>query len=284
MASESRVLLNRGLALERAQRSQQYFAAKEFAMRKRLLGSVLHAGAVLDLFSPTRREWGVTDIAAALEISKSSAHALVTSLVEIGLLERDDNRRVRLGHKLLGFGETVLAGNEIFNSMRDMLNELMQKMGRSVYLAVREGKNIIYVNRLQGSSAIPASLGSASSTLPSHASAAGKMLLAHQSQSDIRSILDTQGLKRFTNNTLTSESALAVEMNIVKTQGYALSKGEFVAGLFCVAAPIFDGNNQVIASMGIGATESDFSLNQSTLIKGVQRAAEQASRANGWHQ
>ena len=109
------------------------------------------------------------------------------------------------------------------------------------------------------------------------------MLLAYQSQIDIRKIVDSHGLKRFTSKTLTSESALVQEMDIVKKQGYALSKGEFVSGLYCVAAPVFDHNNQVIASMGIGATEADYELNQTALIKGVVRAAEQASRANGWH-
>lgn len=244
---------------------------------------MIHAGAVLDLFSPHRREWGVTDISAELGVSKSSAHALVSSLVEIGLLEREDSRRVRLGHKLLGFGETVLAGSEVFNSMRDLLNELMQKMGRSVYLAVKEGKDIVYVNRLQGSSAVPASLGSATSTLPPHASAAGKILLAHQRQDEIRRIVDAQGLKRFTKKTLTSEAALAQELNAVKTQGYALSNGEFVSDLYCVAAPVRDHNHQVVAAMGIGATAADFELNQSSLIKEVVRAAHVASRAQGWH-
>ncbi|WP_183604916.1 IclR family transcriptional regulator [Rhizobium fabae] len=252
-------------------------------MRKRLLGSVIHAGAVLDLFTPQMRQWGITEIAAELGISKSSTHALVTSLTEIGLLEREDSRRVRLGHKMLGFGETVLAGSEVFNSMRDLLNELMQKMGRSVYLAVKEGKNIVYVNRLQGSSAVPASLGSATSTLPPHASAAGKILLAHQTQDDIRRIVDSQGLKRFTKMTLTSELALAQELNVVKRQGYALSNGEFVSDLYCVAAPVRDHNNQVVAAMGIGATAADFEFSQAALIKEVVRAANVASRAQGWH-
>ena len=78
MASESRALPNRGLALDQARRSEQYLLNREVALRKRLLGSVLHAGAVLDLFSPHPQRVGVTDIAAALGISKSSAHALVT--------------------------------------------------------------------------------------------------------------------------------------------------------------------------------------------------------------
>lgn len=101
-------------------------------MRKKLRRSVLRAGAVLELFSPLRNEWGITEIAGALALPKSTAHALVASLLEIGLLERADNRRVRLGHKLLGFSEIVLSGSDVLNSMRDLLNGLMTRFGRSV--------------------------------------------------------------------------------------------------------------------------------------------------------
>src|ERR1700757_5332592 len=92
----------------------------EITMRQRLLGSVLHAGAALDLFATEQHEWGTTEIAEALALPKSSAYALLASLAEIGLLERTPDRRFRLGHKLLGFGEAVLAGSEVFSATRDM--------------------------------------------------------------------------------------------------------------------------------------------------------------------
>jgi IclR family KDG regulon transcriptional repressor len=71
-------------------------------------------------------------------------------------------------------------------------------------------------------------------------------------------------------------------LNVAKRQGYALSNGEFVADLFCVAAPVRDHNNQMVAAMGIGATAADFEINQSALIKEVVRSAQAASRAPGW--
>lgn len=251
-------------------------------MKKRLLGSVLHAGAVLELFSPVRNEWGITEISSALGLPKSTVHALVASLLEIGLLERSDNRRVRLGHKLLGFSETVLSGSEIFNSMRDLLNDLMTRFGRSVYLAVKDGDHVVYINRLQGSSAVPASLGSAGPTLPVHASAAGKMLLAHQPMSDARRILDSRGLPRLTQHTITTEAALSADLAVVRKQGFALSEGEYVSGLYCVAAPVLNAQNQVVAAIGFGATADDFGMNKDALIKEAIRAGQRASREQGW--
>src|SRR5258708_36623227 len=121
----------------------------EITMRQRLLGSGLHAGAALDLFATEQHEWGTTEIAEALALPKSSAHALLASLTEIGLLERTPDRRFRLGHKLLGFGATVLAGSEAFNAIRDMLNDLMQRLDLSGYVAAIDRQLLIYINRMQ---------------------------------------------------------------------------------------------------------------------------------------
>ena len=254
----------------------------EITMRQRLLGSVLHAGAALDLFATEQHEWGTTEIAEALALPKSSAHALLASLTEIGLLERTPDRRFRLGHKLLGFGETVLAASEIFNAMRDMLNELMQRLGRSVYLAVRDGQHVVYINRMQGPSSVPASLGSAGPTLPMHASAAGKILLAHAPEAQMRRILDGRRLEQLTRRTITNEGDLVAELKAVRQQGYALSEGEYVSELYCVAAPIHNRDTEVVAAIGIGATAADFEMNREKMVREVMRAAQIASREQGW--
>jgi IclR family KDG regulon transcriptional repressor len=244
-------------------------------MRQRLLGSVLHAGAALDLFATEQHEWGTKEIAEALAISKSPAHALLVSLTEIGLLERTTDRRFRFGHKLLGFGQTVLAGSEVFNAMRDMLSELMLRLGRSVYLAV-------YINRMLGPSSVPASRGNAGPTLPMHASAAGEILLAHAPEAQMRRILDSRRLERLTQRTITSESALVAELKTVRQQGYALSEGEYVSELYCVAAPIHNRDTGVVAAIGIGATAADFEMNKQKMVREVMRAAQLASREQGW--
>jgi DNA-binding IclR family transcriptional regulator len=251
-------------------------------MRRRLLGSVLHAGQALDLFATEQHEWGTTEIAEALALPKSSAYALLASLAEIGLLERTPDRRFRLGHKLLGFGEAVLAGSEVFSATRDMLNELMQRLGRSVYLAVRDGHHVVYINRMQGPSSVPASLGSAGPTLPMHASAAGKILLAHVPEVQVRRILDARRLDRLTRTTITNEAALVAELKAVRQQGYALSNGEYVPELYCMAAPIHNCDADVVAAISIGATAADFEMNSAKMIREVMRAAQLASREQGW--
>jgi IclR family KDG regulon transcriptional repressor len=252
-------------------------------MRQRLLGSVLHAGAALDLFGTEQNEWGTTEIAEALALSKSSAHALLASLTQIGLLERTPDRRFRLGHKLLGFGQTVLAGSEVFNAMRDTLSELMLRLGRSVYLAVRDGQHALYINRMLGPSSVPASLGNAGPTLPMHASAAGKILLAHAPEAQVRRILDNRRLEQLTRKTITSESALVAELKMVRQQGYASSEGEYVSELYCLAAPVYNRDTEVVAAIGIGATATDFEMNKHQMVQEVMRAAQLASRKQGWN-
>ena len=114
------------------------------------------------------------------------------------------------------------------------------------------------------------------------AGAAGKVLLAHQPKQEARRILDSRGLPRLTQKTITSEAVLSANLAAVRTQGFALSEGEYVSGLYCVAAPVLNAENQVVAAIGFGATAADFGVNKDSLIKEAMRAGQRALREQGW--
>jgi DNA-binding IclR family transcriptional regulator len=86
-----------------------------------------------------------------------------------------------------------------------------------------------------------------------------------------------------TRRTITNEGALVAELKAVRQQGYALSEGEYVSELFCVAAPIRNRDTEVLAAIGIGATAADFEMNREKTVREVMRAAQRAraSKAGG---
>jgi hypothetical protein len=65
-----------------------------------------------------------------------------------------------------------------------------------------------------------------------------------------------------TRRTITNEDDLVAELKAVRQQGYALSEGEYVSELYCVAAPIHNRDTEVVAAIGIGATAADFEMNR----------------------
>jgi len=89
-------------------------------------------------------------------------------------------------------------------------------------------------------------------------------------------------VEQLTRRTITNEGALVAELKAVRQRGYALSQGEYVSELFCVAAPIRDRDTEVVAAIGIGATAADFDMNGEKMVREVVRAAQLASREQGW--
>ena len=98
----------------------------------------------------------------------------------------------------------------------------------------------------------------------------------------MRRILDGRRLEQLTRRTITNEGDLVAELKAVRQQGYALSEGEYVSELYCVAAPIHNRDTEVVAAIGIGATAADFEMNRGKMVREVMRAAQLASREQGW--
>src|SRR5260370_19599462 len=135
---------------------------------------------------------------------------------------------------------------------------------------------------MEGASSGWGVVGAAGPTLPTRARAAGKILLAHAPEAQMRRILDGRRLEQLTRRTITTEGDLVAELKAVRQQGYALSEGEYVSELYCVAAPIRNRDTEVVAAIGIGATAADFEMNREKMVREVMRAAQLASREQGW--
>ena len=112
------------------------------------LGSVGNAARVLKAFTPNEREWGVTDLARRLSIAKSTAHRLLATLTDEGLLEQDPaTGRYRLG--LVVFDMAAAAQSvDLHEAVLTPMTELRNRTGETVQVAVLDGREVVYVERL----------------------------------------------------------------------------------------------------------------------------------------
>jgi DNA-binding IclR family transcriptional regulator len=212
-----------------------------------LLGTVDKAGRVLDLFTTQQPEWGVTETAGALDLPRSSAHDLLATLVETGLLRRSGRNRYQLGWKVLALSRTVLATSNLRVHARPVIRALASRLGATVHLATLDDGEVMYIDKLapRGSLAVPVS--AVGGTLPPHCSAVGKALLAHQPRSAVTDALERCGMHRYTERTNCSIDTLSFELARIRERGTARDREETVEGLCCHAAPIFDGGCAVAA-------------------------------------
>ncbi|MGH7777149.1 MAG: IclR family transcriptional regulator [Candidatus Dormibacterales bacterium] len=237
---------------------------------------------VLETFTPHERDLSLTDIARRLDLPKSSVHRLLATLIEHGLVERDQlSRRYRLGIKLFEIGSTAIQERGLHSAAYPILEGLTLLTGETTHLAVLSGIEAVYVYKIDSPSSImmPSRVGGRA---PCHCTSIGKVLLAWNTQ-DLYSQVVWSGLRPYTRNTLTTVEALEAELVKVRAQGYALDLEEFEEGLHCLAAPVRDHGGRVIAAVGVAGPSRRLTEDQlRRLVPQVTDSALELSRNLGY--
>jgi len=205
---------------------------------------------ILDCFSPINRTLSLGEICAATGYPRSTTHRLVASLKEIGFLDQDRQRdRYRLGLKLYELGNIVLGNMDLPREARPHVDALSRISGHAVHLAVFDGQQAVVILRSDpvGDGATPLTLIEAA---PVHCTSVGKAILAFQPVDVVESVI-ANGLKPFTEATITNAKRLRAELAGIRERGYAVDNAEHQPGLRCIGAPIRDSAGRVIAGISV---------------------------------
>jgi len=248
-----------------------------------MLQTIQKAGELLALFDRNHTEWGVREAATRLKIAKSSAHDLMSSLAQLGFLNRTEENRYRLGWRLVTLSETLLATTELRKEAHPVMEELAAQYQETIHLAVLDGTQAVYVDKLEGKQAVRVELTSLGARLYAHCSALGKVLLAYSPEVEVKRIIQTAGLPSFTPNTITDEAELAQALAKIRKQGYAYDLEEIMPDLCCVAAPIYNHNGQVIAAISMSIPAYRFKRSQTEFRESILRAAKTISARLGYY-
>jgi DNA-binding IclR family transcriptional regulator len=138
------------------------------------------------------------------------------------------------------------------------MEELHQATEETVHLDIPDGMTRICIERIESPHRLRwvARIGE---RMPYYASASGKVLLSFMAAEQKDAILKGTPLERLTPNTVTDPKVLAQEMEDIKKRGYAISQGERVDGVSCVAAPIFEAAGKIIGAITISGPTTRFS-------------------------
>lgn len=248
-----------------------------------MLQTIQKAGEILALFDREHPEWGVREAAAKLKIAKSSAHDLMSSLAKLGFLNKTEDNRYHLGWRLVTLSETLLATTELRKEAHPVMEDLAAQYQETIHLAVLDDTQAVYVDKLEGRQAVRVELTSLGARLYAHCSALGKVLLAYSSEPEAKRIIQTAGLPRFTENTITDEEELLQNLIKIRKQGYACDMEEILPDLCCVAAPIYNYAGQVIAAISMSIPAYRFKRSQTEFRDGVMRAAKTISKRLGYY-
>ena len=188
-----------------------------------------------------------------LALPKSSTSALLNALVAQHLL-RLEKGRFFLGLKLYEWGNRSLEQFDIRNVALPVLERLREQTGLTCHLGILDEVAPIYILKLENTQ--PIGIRSwVGKKLPLHSSGVGKALCAWLPDDKVAQMLPDEVLPRFTDTTITSKTALMAELARIRERGWAFDNAEDSPGIFCIAAPVFNRNHQVIAAISISGVD-----------------------------
>jgi DNA-binding IclR family transcriptional regulator len=243
-----------------------------------VLQTIQKIGPVLDLFTVERPEWGVSEVAEAIGLPRSSAHALLSSLVEIGLLQCRARGRYRIGWRIVELSEALRGGVDLRSIAYPVLEELVARHGETAHLAVMERSKVLYIEKILGTHMLNVVGARIGAHLDPHCSAVGKVLLAYRDPAEIHRLVTQRPLRKLTPATITTPAALLHELEVVRQAGVAFDEGEAVPEVHCVAAPVRDELGAVVAAVSLTVPASRFVRARGELQRSVQSAAAEITR------
>lgn len=254
---------------------------RETGSRSATLGSVGNAARVLKAFTPTEREWGVTDLARRLSIAKSTAHRLLATLTDEGLLEQDPiTGRYRLG--LVVFDMAAAAQSvDLHEAVLTPMTELRNRTGETVQVAVLDGREVVYVERLDSPNTLRlfVEVGRRNSA---HSTGCGKALLAFLSPEQLDRVLRGWDLEAKTKHTITDLKVLRNELSEARRRGYAVNRRESEVGIISVAAPIRDVSGRTVAAVSVAGPIERLEPLELKVAQATIECAALASRRLGY--
>ncbi len=193
---------------------------------------------LIDLLAKTRKPLGVSAIASTLGYHRSTVFNLLYSLVDLGILERDDEGKFHLGARFHQLGKTAGKTAGLVEMARPYLEEINLKTGLTAFLVVRSAVNAVVVEKADSSAGfkISTDVGNSHSLF---AGAGGKALLCQLTDPDLDHLLATNDLVAFTPFSCVDKVVFKKMIQKVRKEGVAFDREEYTEGIHAVAVPLY---------------------------------------------
>jgi IclR family KDG regulon transcriptional repressor len=247
-------------------------------MKKYGAPSVKKAFGILGAISSSKEGLGVSELAKNLRMAKSTVHGMTSALEEVGAVMRDPTtKKYKLGFTLLEIGRSAYAQIDLKTSARPVIEDLMEKTQASVFLGILIDGHVTILDIAESRQdlKITAPVGS---TIPLFAGAVGKVFLASMDEAHAAAIIKSNGLPRFTANSIVDTDLYFQELMQVREKGYAVDNEEYILGVWAVASPLVGLGQLRSAIWAVGFKASLDEKKMKAIAGETQKAARTISR------
>lgn len=216
----------------------------------------------------------VASISKETGLPKSTVYRLVAIERERGYLDYDSKTRtLSLGLKFFELAALHSSARDLFQIAHSRMDSLSDATGETIQLSVLNDGSALFIGKVSSPHAVTIR-GDIGHRGPLYATSTGKVLLAYQPTEKQKEIIDGLSLRPWTPNTILSREALEREVELVRSQHYALANEEYDPGVIAIAAPIFNANSVLKAALCISAPK--YRTTQDRLIEWLPLLQESA--------
>ena len=230
--------------------------------------------AIVGAFDDRHRTMTLTELARRTGIRVPTAHRLVGELAAGGALQRLADGRYAPGPLTWRAGLLAPVGGDLRKVAEPFLHDVYASTMATVHLAVRDGDEVLYLERMAGRTSVSI-LSGVGSRLPLHATGVGKVLLAH-APADVQERVYAN-LTRITPYTITRPEMLRAQLDRIRREGMAMTSEEMSLGACSLAVPVTRSSNGVVVA-AIGVVVATLKRDRQRLLGALQVAARGVGR------
>lgn len=239
----------------------------------------LRAVDIVERVARAQQSVSLDEITRESRLPKSTVHRILRLLEQAGLLRRDlADKRYCVGPRLSSLALDVLTASPPHARRHAILRRLVDHIGETCNLTVREGAEVVYVDRVETSSPVRLNM-EAGSRVPLHCTASGKLFLSQLSRQDLRDLIGAGPLKRYTARTITDVGALERELKRIREDRIGMDVSEFLEGSVCLAVPVVDPKGRICATVAVHGPAPRMSLKTGIAYLPALRKAARAIEA-----
>jgi DNA-binding IclR family transcriptional regulator len=205
--------------------------------------------AIVGAFDEGHRSLALSELAQRAGLALPTAHRLAAELIAGGALQRREDGRFVVGRLLWAAGLLAPVEGRLRQVAEPFLHDVYAATLATVHLAVREGDEVLYLERMMGRASVPI-VSSVGSRLPMHCTGVGKVLLAHAPPDVLARVFAK--LSRVTPYTIVSQRVLSAQLERIRRDGVATTSEEMSLGACSLAVPIVQSSDgAVVAAIGV---------------------------------
>lgn len=235
--------------------------------------------SLLDALADSDEPISLKKLSELTSLHPSTAHRILNDMVACRLIERADAGTYKLGLKLLELGNLVKARLSVREAAQLPMRALHKVTGQTVNLSVRQGDEIVYIDRAYSERSGMQVVRAIGGRAPLHLTSVGKLFLSEDDSDKLDAYIQKTELQGHTSNSITSPQGLRKELSQVKIDGCAKDNEELEIGVSCMAAKILDDTGKLVAGLSLSAPTDRL---QEEWLKMLKDTALQISKSLGY--